>query len=146
MPNRPPRIAPCCGRIVPAGERCACQQTKDRIAKAQADKRRPSARQRGYDHAYQVMAAEFLRRHPVCTCGAPATVVRHKVSIAKRPDLRMDQTNWLPGCRSCNAKDYHRERREAGGGRELSSNGVGPSGGPSRGIFPIPAVKKRADR
>ena len=141
MPSRPPRIAPCCGQRVPSGKRCACQQQRDRARKAEADSKRPGARQRGYDRAYQIAAAEFLSRHPRCTCGAPAVVVRHKVSIAKRPDLRMDQRNWLPGCRSCNAKDYHRERRQEGGGSKLSGKAVGPSGGPSRGIFSNPAAK-----
>lgn len=141
MPMKPPRIAPCCGRSVPAGQRCACQQARDKARKAEADKNRPSARQRGYDREYQVAAAVFLRRHPVCTCGAAATVVRHRISIAKRPDLRMDQSNWLPGCKSCNAKDYHRERRQEGGGSKLSGNAVGPTGGPSREIFSNPAAK-----
>lgn len=71
---------------------------------------RPSARQRGYDHEWEVAARQFLRVNPVCTCGAPAVLVRHKVSIRQRPDLRMDRTNWLPGCRRCNALDMSRER------------------------------------
>jgi 5-methylcytosine-specific restriction endonuclease McrA len=75
---------------------------------------RPSARERGYDTEYQEAAADFLKSHRLCTCGEPAVLVRHRISISLRPDLRMDRSNWLPGCASCNAKDVHREKRGAG--------------------------------
>lgn len=107
-----------CGRRVQAGARCQCRHA--------AEKQRPGARQRGYDSAWQQEAAAFLVSHPTCTCGKPAVLVRHRVSIRKRPDLRMDKSNWLPGCRSCNAKDLHHER--TGGGREFSEARGGTAG------------------
>lgn len=75
---------------------------------------RPTARKRGYDSEYQEAAAAYLRKHRHCECGATAVLVRHVVSIARAPHLRMDETNWKPGCRSCNAKDAHRDRRNRG--------------------------------
>jgi len=143
--TKPARICACSHRV-PADTLCACQRAK----KAEADKARPGARQRGYDRAYQVAAADFLRKYPVCVgdpgspCGAPAVVVRHKVSIRKRPDLKMDRMNWLPGCKRCNARDYQRERQaDAKRGVVNSSQPAtsGPEGGQSRGIFPVRAAK-----
>jgi 5-methylcytosine-specific restriction protein A len=104
--QRAPRLQSC-GCIVPAGQRCRHARARDR--------ERPTARQRGYDTAYQVAAAEFLKTHKRCACGAPAVLVRHRISIRLRPDLRMDQSNWLPGCHSCNVKDAHRDKREGRG-------------------------------
>ena len=116
MAVRPARICSC-GKRVPSGMRCTCQQARER--------ERPTARQRGYDTEFQHAAAEYLKAHPTCTCGKPAVLVRHKISIRLRPDLRMDRSNWLPGCRSCNAKDTHRERQETGGGSRLLAEGDG---------------------
>lgn len=85
---------------------------------------RPSARQRGYDAAWEKAARAFLA-HPanrLCECGAPAVLVRHRISIAKRPDLRMSPANWLPGCQRCNRMDRERERR--GYSDEIGSDGL----------------------
>ncbi|WP_018389746.1 hypothetical protein [Ancylobacter sp. FA202] len=106
MPVRAPRICGC-GHRVASSERCPCEAKR----KAQYDQRRPSARERGYDTEYQRLASAFLKEHRRCTCGQPAVLVRHKISIRLRPDLRMSQSNWLPGCRACNAKDVQREQR-----------------------------------
>lgn len=114
MPFRAPSIRGC-GCILRSGETCQHQRAR----KAEADKHRPSARQRGYDTSFQRAAFAFLKDHRFCTCGAPAVLVRHRVSIRQRPDLRMDRSNWLPGCRRCNAQDVQRERRE---GRGVSQN------------------------
>ncbi len=131
-----PRICPC-GYRVPAGEPCACQKAK----RAEADKERPSARKRGYDTAWQKAAAAFLKEpgNKRCACGAPATVVMHRVSIRKRPDLKMQRSNWQPGCVRCNAIQADRERRESlpgrntfgrpGGGSELRPIEAGPARG-----------------
>lgn len=112
MATRPPRLCSC-GKIVPAGERCACQIAGDRARKSRHDRRRPSARERGYTREWQDAARAFLARpeNKFCACGAPATVVMHVISIRKRPDLRMVQSNWRPGCQRCNAIDAAKERR-----------------------------------
>ena len=102
---------------------------------AERDRQRPTARQRGYDSEYQAAAAEYLEVHPRCECGAPAVLVRHIISIRRRPDLRMDRRNWKPGCRSCNAKDAARDRREDRGDLgTLNDRGRDRSGQP-RDIF-----------
>lgn len=85
---------------------------------------RSSARQRGYDSAWEKAARAFLA-HPanrLCECGAPAVLVRHRISIAKRPDLRMSPANWMPGCVRCNAEDWQREKR--GYSDEIGSDGL----------------------
>lgn len=62
----------------------------------------------------QIDLATYLGNLPGndrCECGAPATLVRHVVSIRRHPELRMVRSNWRPGCRRCNARDYIREQR-----------------------------------
>ena len=107
MPMRAPSICGC-GRTVPAGERCPCKPARQDT--------RPSAAARGYDREFREKARAFLRHHPQCACGAPATLVMHVISIRKRPDLRLDERNWRPGCRSCNAKQAHVEKKRHGEG------------------------------
>lgn len=108
---RPPRLCTC-GKIVPHGIRCECQITATRARNRRHDARRPSARHRGYDAAWQAAASAFLARpgNEYCRCGAKATVVMHQKSIRTRPDLRMVESNWRPGCQRCNALDAVRER------------------------------------
>lgn len=101
MAQRAPSLRSC-GCVVPFGVLCQHARARDR--------QRPTARERGYDTEYQAAAAEYLKARRWCTCGARAVLVRHVISVRLRPDLRMDQSNWLPGCRSCNAKDAHRDR------------------------------------
>lgn len=112
MTIRPPRLCSC-GKVVPHGIRCECQIVSARARNARHDARRPSARARGYDAAWERAAKSYLARpgNARCECGAPATVVRHVVSIRKRPELRMVEANWRPGCQRCNALDAVRERR-----------------------------------
>lgn len=110
MPVRAPRICGC-GHKIASGERCACERKR----KAEADARRPGAARRGYDSGWTREAKAFLALpgNDRCECGAPATLVRHVISIRLRPDLRMLRSNWKPGCVRCNARDAARDRREA---------------------------------
>lgn len=124
MPKRPPRVCSSCGGTVTGAASCPCQKARKR----EADHARPSARQRGYDTEFQRAAAAFLKSHSTCLCGKPAVLVRHKISIRARPDLRMVRSNWLPGCQSCNAKDTHRERRDPGMVGDFGPLGVDRSG------------------
>jgi 5-methylcytosine-specific restriction protein A len=127
MPIRAPSLRSC-GCIVRSG--ALCQHAAAR--RAANDQNRPSARVRGYDTEYERAAAEFLQNRRTCACGRPATVVMHVISIRKRPDLRLDRTNWLPGCKSCNAKDAHRDRLEQSTDRgvsQTSPKGAGTAGG-----------------
>lgn len=71
-------------------------------------RKRGSATSRGYDSTWRREAAAFLSdpANRLCAvCGRPAKVVMHIHSIRLRPDLRMNKSNWRPGCHSCNAKE-----------------------------------------
>lgn len=85
---------------------------------------RPSARQRGYDTQFEKAARAYLARpeNALCECGKPAVLVRHKISIRKRPDLRMALSNWKPGCHRCNRMDREREAR--GYSEQVGSDGL----------------------
>lgn len=110
--SRPRRLCSC-GKIVPHGTLCTCQQAQARARNARHDRRRPNARQRGYDRQWEEAARAFLSLpgNSHCACGAPAVLVRHIVSIRRHPELRMNRHNWRPGCRRCNARDYLMERQ-----------------------------------
>jgi hypothetical protein len=90
---------------------CDKQREQQRIRKARHDRMRPSATARGYDAEWRRISKLFLSRpeNAYCECGKVATLVRHRISIRKRPDLRLDHRNWLPGCPRCNADDRRRE-------------------------------------
>jgi 5-methylcytosine-specific restriction endonuclease McrA len=111
MPFRAPRICGC-GRIVPAGQLCQCQQQRARERKARFDRTRPNSSQRGYDRQWEQAAKAFLAEpgNERCRCGAPAVLVAHIISIRKRPDLRMVRANWRPSCARCNNLDAIADR------------------------------------
>lgn len=114
MPMRTPHICGCGHRVV-SGARCPCQVRRDAERKARHDQRRPNATQRGYDRTWEREAKAFLARpenRRCAKCGNPSTVVMHIKSIRTRPDLRMDKTNWRPGCHRCNAIEAAQERQK----------------------------------
>lgn len=108
MPTRAPKICRC-GRKVAYGTQCVCAAQR----KAMHDRRRPSPSRRGYDQGWRDAAKSFLGEpgHDRCDCGATATLVRHVISIRRRPDLRLVKSNWRPGCVRCNAIDAARDRK-----------------------------------
>lgn len=116
MPSSAPRVCGHCGGVHPHGERCSIAVARHRERSARHDTKRPGARKRGYDAEWQREAKAFLARpeNKHCSCGAPATVVRHKISIRRAPHMRMNRSNWQPGCHRCNAIDAARERRAEG--------------------------------
>lgn len=95
MPFRAPRICSC-GLKVAYGARCICQVQR----KAEADKRRPNARERGYDTSWQRESKAFLslpaNRYCACGCGRVANMVDH--IIPHRGDMRLfwNRANWQP--------------------------------------------------
>lgn len=103
MPIRAPRICQC-GLKVASGAVCICQQRR----KVDADKRRPSARHRGYDARWQREAADYLARPEnrfcACGCGKSANMVDHK--RAHKGDMRLfwDRANWQPMNHRCNSR------------------------------------------
>lgn len=100
MPIRPPRICSC-GKTVPAGVLCSCQIKR----RAEADARRPTAHERGYDSKWQRESRIFLslpdNRLCACGCGRTANVVDH--IVPHRGDMRLfwDRKNWQPLNKHC---------------------------------------------
>ncbi|HCO54691.1 MAG TPA: endonuclease [Pelagibacterium sp.] len=111
MPSRAPSICPYCQQA--HHEPCETARRLRRERNARHDAKRPNSSRRGYDGAFEREAKAFLARpeNKTCACGAPAVLVRHRISIRLRSDLRMDQSNWMPGCRRCNSLDAVAERR-----------------------------------
>lgn len=95
MPMKPSRIC-VCGRVVKSGTLCRCQ----RIYRAEADKRRLSASQRGYGHKWQVESKAFLalpeNSHCACGCGRKADMVDHKIPHKGDQKLFWSRSNWQP--------------------------------------------------
>jgi 5-methylcytosine-specific restriction endonuclease McrA len=119
MSSRAPRICGHCGGVHPHGERCPKAAVRDAERKARFDRQRPNSSRRGYDRGWEEAARAFLAEpgNRFCRCGAPAVVVMHIRSIRRAPHLRMERSNWRPGCQRCNAIDAARERRTTKGSR-----------------------------
>lgn len=111
MPIAPPRLCGC-GNIVPAGERCACQQANDRARKVRHDRHRPSSRERGYTSEWRKARAAFLLAHPYCVmCGTLAIHVDHIIPHKGDGRLFWDRNNWQPLCTHCHNSTKQREDR-----------------------------------
>jgi 5-methylcytosine-specific restriction endonuclease McrA len=102
MPTRPPRLAACCGKIIPAAELCACQRKRAQERKARHDAHRPSAGARGYGGKWQREREAFLKVNRVCKrCGASATIVHHRIPHRGNPRIFWNRTDWIPVCKPC---------------------------------------------
>ncbi|MBB4067171.1 HNH endonuclease signature motif containing protein [Gellertiella hungarica] len=110
---KPPHLCNC-GRIVPHGTRCQCKQKADRERKQRHDRKRPSARERGYNRAWDIARREFLLRRPNCQfpgCDNPSSVVDHITPHKGDPRLFWDRTNWQALCARChNSRKQKQER------------------------------------
>jgi 5-methylcytosine-specific restriction endonuclease McrA len=90
-----PRICSC-GKLVASGVMCMCRIA----ARAEADKRRPSASLRGYDSKWQRESKAYLARPEnrlcACGCGRLADMVDH--IIPHRGDMKLfwSRSNWQP--------------------------------------------------
>lgn len=112
MPLAPPRLCPTCNRIIPAGERCACQKARRLERNRRFERTRPSAAERGYDSRWTLARRGFLAKHPRCTrCGDPATVVDHIRPHRGDRDLFWQRSNWQPLCQPCHNRAKQREER-----------------------------------
>lgn len=83
------------------------------------DKRRGSARRRGYDARWERFREWFLQRPGKQYCHrclelegefAKAEIVHHIIPVSERPDLRLVPDNCLPLCHKC-----HNEVHGVGG-------------------------------
>lgn len=114
MPIRAPRIC-ACGRVVASGVKCACQIKRDVERKAAFDRTRPSASARGYDSKWREARAGFLAKHPHCVrCGAPATIVNHRIPHKGDMKAFWDRSNWEPMCKPCHDGPTQSQERRAG--------------------------------
>lgn len=107
MPFAAPRLCTC-GRVVKAGVRCVCAKQR----KADADKRRPTASDRGYGQSWREARDAHLAAHPNCVrCGRPATLVDHR--IPHRGDMKLfwRRDLWDSMCTSCHSRWKQREER-----------------------------------
>lgn len=74
------------------------------------EQQRGSAAERGYDNAWKVARARFLRHHPLCKhCEDKglvnaATVVDHIIPHKGDVKLFWDVGNWQPLCASCHSR------------------------------------------
>lgn len=110
MPNRPPRICPTCQRAVAADRMCMCARKR----RVEHDRKRPTARERGYSTAWDKARRDFLASHPRCAhCGGLATVVNHIVPHKGDQGLFWKRSNWEAVCAPChNGPIQSAERRE----------------------------------
>jgi 5-methylcytosine-specific restriction enzyme A len=112
--SRPSRLCSC-GKIVAHGIRCECQISATRERNARHDRRRPPARERGYDHEWRKTRLEFLAAHPHCAmpgCGAPATTVDHIIRHRGDRALFWNRRNWQALCSPCHNRAKQRIERK----------------------------------
>lgn len=102
-----------------------CDQHK-RATWKRIDQHRGSSKERGYDAAWRSLRAWYLSLHPLCECDAcqagvkrvtAATVVDHRISIAERPDLRLDPSNLRAMNKVCHDRHTARTQGFAQSGR-----------------------------
>ncbi|UVC10187.1 HNH endonuclease [Rhizobium sp. TH2] len=111
--TRPPRLC-ICGKIVPHSTLCQCQRVATRARNARHDARRPSPRDRGYDHEWRKARIAYLDLHPHCAmlgCGKPARVVDHRIPHRGDDRLFWDRTNWQSLCTPCHSRVKQRQER-----------------------------------
>ncbi|MFC5421040.1 endonuclease [Bosea eneae] len=117
MPMRAPRICSC-GKVVPSGQRCACQRAK---AKAH-DAKRGSAASRGYTGNWRKESKAFLalpgHERCACGCGRVANMVDHIRAPKGDQALFWDRSNWQPFNVDCNRRKAIRS--EGGFGRPMA--------------------------
>lgn len=93
-----------CGATVPAGTACACSVAR----KIEYERRRGSARKRGYDAEWERESRLFLgrpeNRYCCCGCGRRADVVDHRVAHKGNKALFWDRGNWQAMSYGCNSR------------------------------------------
>lgn len=87
----------------------------DKVKKAEADRNRKSARERGYDTRWDKARKGYLFKHPLCAeclkkdIYTPATVVDHIIPHRGDKKLFWDSSNWQPLCK------HHHDMKTARG-------------------------------
>ena len=77
--------------------------------------KRPNATERGYgDRAWQQLAAQVRAEEPNCRrCGEPTEVAGHIVAI-RHGGARLERSNVMGLCRSCNGLQAVEDERKLG--------------------------------
>lgn len=83
------------------------------VRRAEHDRERGTAAQRGYDAAWRAVRRQFLDAHPKCCehgCELAATDVDHIVSVKDAPELRLHWSNLRPFCHAHHSARTSREQ------------------------------------
>ncbi len=91
------------------------------------DKKRGTRTQRGYDNAWYKFRKSYLSRNPLCLfCKesgflVSASEIDHIKPLADHPELKYDEINLRPLCKSCHSKrTYHEQSLGAAKNGETS--------------------------
>ena len=91
-------IRGCPNKAAPGSARCV----EHAGLRRQYERPRLSAADRGYDRKWRMTRARFLRAHPVCDCGRPATEVHHVV--AREVGGSDEWANLRALCKACHSR------------------------------------------
>jgi 5-methylcytosine-specific restriction protein A len=136
MPTRAPRLNGC-GCVTAYG--VLCEHARQR--KIETDRRRPTARQRGYTVEWQRESRLFLNkpenRFCACGCGRYADLVDHRTPHRGDRALFWDRSNWQPMATHCHSSSKQSlERRNTPGVDQTLALGAGTAHGQHREINP----------
>lgn len=106
MVSRPPTFSP---------------MRADAPAFARPEAERPSAAKRGYDAKWRRVRAAFLKAHPVCDCGAPASEADHVIPL--REGGSHAWANLRARCKPCHSSKT--AAHDGGFGNTKKSLGAG---------------------
>lgn len=95
-----------CGNLVDKGSECPCQIARRAEQQRKADAARPTAHARGYTREWAKESKRWLSLpgNDLCACGAPATLVDHRIAHKGDQRLFWDVANWQPSCKPCNSR------------------------------------------
>lgn len=85
-----------------AGETYCPEHKKERTARYEAG--RGTAAERGYGGRWLKHRRRFLKEHPYCVCGNPASEVDHTRPVPPTDPLFWDPANHQALCRSCHSR------------------------------------------
>jgi len=95
---------PGCSELVENGK-CDVHRASAEAQRLEVDRRRGTARNRGYDSNWERFRIWFLRRHPICADGPHlATEVHHVKKLVTHPELKLVESNCLGLCKADHSK------------------------------------------
>lgn len=97
---------------------CPCQVAK----RAEYDKTRGSAADRGYDSKWRALRLKFIQMNQLCSepgCTKATEEVDHIISVRERPDLRLAWKNLRPFCKPHHSARTAREQSFGRGKKEF---------------------------